>query len=172
MSAKNKVIFTILLLFIPLVLGIGHRVYYHGKDSLGLVFFRKHKKNSQNNYRQGYEHTLRDSIKKAEIPENVTHDVKDAPARFIGGEEALKRYLKNEVIYPKGQSAEGSVFVKVRIDEEGYTTDIVITKSMGSAFDKEAIRVINNMPQWEPQITNYKKVKSNPIIIEVAFRKP
>lgn len=101
----------------------------------------------------------------------IKTDKKHQPPLFTGGNEALQRYFKSEVNYPKNQILQGYVFLKMRIDERGHPFGIIITKSMGKEFDEEAIRVIKNMPSWEPQIENHTPVKSSYISIAVPFFK-
>jgi TonB family protein len=173
MSAKTRITIAILLLFIPVVLGIGHRIYNHGKDSF-VFFWKKPRCGSK---KQNYQYTPQEAIKEVPIKETeqdqaINKEIKNAPAHFIGGNEAMQRYIKNEVKYPENQKAQGSVFLKMCIDEQGYTTNITVTKSMGSIFDTEAIRVVETMPIWEPQIKNHKVVKSDFIFVEIPFIKP
>lgn len=176
MSSKIRVTIAVLLLFIPVVLGIAHRIYYHGKGSIVFVW-KKKKCNASDTYQQNYPTTSQETVKELTVKESelsqiVNKEVKNAPARFIGGNEALQRYIKNEVIYPENQTVQGNVILKMRIDEQGYPTDIVVTKSIGNIFDKEVVRVAKNMPAWEPQIKNYQAVKSDYIYITVPFEKP
>lgn len=179
MSAKIRITIAVLLLFIPVVLGIAHRIYYHGKDSFIFIWKKskhdlkdKDKENIDFMGRNGIMEGPIKEIEEVEASENTSKDIKDAPPRFVGGNEALKRYIQSETIYPENQTAQGSVILKIRLDERGSITDITVTKSMGSVFDKEAIKVVENMPLWEPQIKNYKPVKSDFIYVEVPFHRP
>ncbi len=176
MSAKIRITIAVLLLFIPVVLGIVHRIYYHGKDSF-IFIWKKSKHDPKDEYGENNDSIPRHGMMKAPIEEvesseSTSKNIKDAPPRFVGGNEALKRYIQSETIYPENQTAQGSVILKMRLDERGFTTDITVTKSMGSVFDKEAIRVVENMPSWEPQIKDYKPVKSDFIYVEVPFHRP
>lgn len=172
MSAKTRITIAVLLLFIPVVLGIVHRIYYHGKDSF--VFTWKHKiKKQNNNYIEDPETPRKETpVQEVEPIQNIQKDVKNAPPHFPGGDEALQRYIKNEVLYPENQTIQGKVIIKMRLDEKGYPFDISVTKSLGQDFDKEAVRVVENMPAWEPQIKNYQIVQSDFVFVEVPFQKP
>lgn len=61
------------------------------------------------------------------------------------------------------------VIVKFIINKNGEVSDPVILKSGGEPFDKEAIRVINMMPKWEPGENNGQPVDSY-FTIPITFR--
>jgi len=74
-------------------------------------------------------------------------------AEFKGGELGLRRYIAQNVRYPKqAQYAgmEGKVYVKFFIDTDGFVERARIEKSVDSDLDKEALRVVVAMPQWIP----------------------
>lgn len=71
---------------------------------------------------------------------------------FPGGKEAWKEYIKNNLVYPKEtQEAgiKGAVHVSYGINKDGYVSNIFVDKSLHPLLDKEAMRVIANMPQWK-----------------------
>ena len=72
---------------------------------------------------------------------------------FVGGEEALYKYLAENVQYPEDarqMSIKGRVNVKFVVYKDGSIGDISVTKSVYSSLDQEAVRVIRNMPKWIP----------------------
>jgi hypothetical protein len=74
---------------------------------------------------------------------------------FPGGLEGLYNYLKKNIRYPNlcgGYFAGGKVFLSFIIREDGRITDIEVMKGLPEALwcEKEAIRVIQNMPKWKP----------------------
>lgn len=75
---------------------------------------------------------------------------------FPGGPQSLSYYLKNELRYPKKcrkERIEGRSLVRYTIEKDGRVTEVEIMKSSGNKlFDKEALRVIKNMPRWIPGI--------------------
>ena len=73
---------------------------------------------------------------------------------FPGGPHSLSYYLKNELHYPKKcrrERIEGRTLVRFTVERNGKVTEAEILKSSGSKqLDKEALKVIKNMPRWQP----------------------
>lgn len=73
---------------------------------------------------------------------------------FPGGEEALTKYLKDNLKYPKSaikDKIEGVVMVQFIINEYGRIGNkINIVRSLNKACDKETERVIRMFPPWIP----------------------
>ncbi|MGB0165869.1 MAG: M56 family metallopeptidase, partial [Luteibaculum sp.] len=77
----------------------------------------------------------------------------DVNPEFPGGNLALSEYLGNEIKYPKAVEAdqlEGTVFVEFVVDKTGKVRDAKVKKGFATEADEEALRVISNMPNWEP----------------------
>lgn len=73
----------------------------------------------------------------------------------------LYDYFAKEIRYPAEaikDSIQGIVSVSFLIDKEGKPVQIKILNSLGPAFDKEAQRLIENMPMWKPATLNGKPV--------------
>ena len=78
--------------------------------------------------------------------------VEDMP-EFPGGEQALHRYLAQEIKYPtiaQENGIQGRVYVKFVINTDGSVTDVEIARGVDPSLDKEALRVVRNMPKWKP----------------------
>lgn len=76
------------------------------------------------------------------------------PASFPGGHAALLHYLKDNLVAPQNQLKMGEkkvVVAKFVINPDGSATDIRIIQPAGKDFDKEVIRVLKQMPKWQPQ---------------------
>lgn len=75
---------------------------------------------------------------------------------FPGGKDALIRFLKINLVTPEELQVGEKVAVEIRfkVGIDGLVTDLEITKSGGSAFDREVIRVCKKMPRWKPAIQN------------------
>ena len=88
----------------------------------------------------------------------------DVEAEFEGGAEGMKAYLIENTEYPelaRKKGEEGKVYVKFIIELDGSITGIKVLKSSGSKLlDEEAVRVIENMPNWIPAEKDGKKVRS------------
>lgn len=84
-------------------------------------------------------------LKVAEMPPT-------SPA-FPGGLQGLMEYLSSNVKYPKEaeQAAiEGRVVLRFIVEADGSIKDVTVLKSADELLDVEAIRVVENMPKWEP----------------------
>ncbi len=106
------------------------------------------------------EMNINDDIDFSNIPEDIeTNDdpeifivVEDMP-EFPGGMSALGRYIANSVRYPaiaQENRIQGRVFVTFVVNTKGYVQDVKISRGVDPALDKEAIRVIKNLPKWKP----------------------
>ena len=74
----------------------------------------------------------------------------------------INEYIGKSVKYPKSaieRNIEGRVLVKFVVNTDGTISDIKIRKHVSPELDKEAARVIEEMPLWEPGIQDDKKVK-------------
>ena len=72
---------------------------------------------------------------------------------FPGGEEALRDFISKNLRYPifaKENGIQGRVQVSFIVEKDGSLTDFVITQSAHPSLDKEAIRVLQSMPKWNP----------------------
>lgn len=69
------------------------------------------------------------------------------------GWKEYQEYLKKNTIYPdteREKNTSGNVRVSFKVMPDGSLQDFKIIKSMGAAFDEEAIRVIKAGPSWTP----------------------
>ena len=64
---------------------------------------------------------------------------------------------------------EGRVVVKFVIDAEGKVTDPVVMRGVSPSLDAEALRVVGEMPRWEPGRANGEAV-STQYVLPVAFK--
>ncbi len=81
--------------------------------------------------------------------------------KFPGGETALLRYLAQAVKYPeiaRDNNIEGKVYVSFVVNKMGEVTRVKIIRGADPHLDREALRVINSMPLWEPGNQNNKPV--------------
>jgi hypothetical protein len=91
------------------------------------------------------------------------------PAEFVGGKEALNKYLKENLIYPpqaKKDSIEGYFKIALAIDDKGKPifSDFLAEMENCEACEQEALRLINRMPRWNPKTVNDKPTYSSAII--------
>lgn len=79
------------------------------------------------------------------------------PAEFPGGMDALHQYINENMQYPvqaRENGEEGVVMVKFSIDSTGKVCNAIVAHSVSPALDAEALRVINQMPQWKPRVAD------------------
>ena len=84
--------------------------------------------------------------------EEVFFIVEQMP-EFPGGETALREYIAKNVKYPRNAQEigiQGKVYVTFIVDKNGNVTNATIARSVDTALDKEALRVINSLPKWTP----------------------
>lgn len=82
--------------------------------------------------------------------------------QFPGGDDAVEKYLNDELKYPTAaaqQGIQGRVIVQFAINRDGSISDAKIVRSIDEACDKEALRLVNNMPKWIPGKQNNKNVR-------------
>lgn len=72
---------------------------------------------------------------------------------FTGGQDKMYEYLSSNVIYPenaKRRRIEGRVVVTFVVNADGTISDEYVSISQNKFLDAEALRVVRNMPIWEP----------------------
>jgi TonB family protein len=75
----------------------------------------------------------------------------------------LYAYFNDNLRYPPQaikDSIEGIETISFMIDKRGKATNFAITNSLGALFDQEAMRLIRNMPDWNPASLNGEPVAS------------
>lgn len=72
---------------------------------------------------------------------------------FMGGIQALSRFLEKNLQYPaaaRRARVQGKVFLNFVVTKEGEIKDVTILKGMGFGLDEEALRIMSQMPRWAP----------------------
>lgn len=91
---------------------------------------------------------------------------------FPGGKEELFKYLAYNMIYPADAAknkVEGRVLVTFVIGHDGSISNVNVVNSVYPSLDKEAIRVVSEMPKWIPGKANGKTVRVK-YTIPITFR--
>jgi hypothetical protein len=83
----------------------------------------------------------------------------EVPPEFIGGKEALFDYFKNNISYPDDVE-EGVVYVAFVVGSDGEIRDARVFKGVKESMDREALSLINNMPDWDPGLIEGRPVAS------------
>jgi periplasmic protein TonB len=85
----------------------------------------------------------------------------DKMPEFPGGFAAVRRYITDNIIYPKAllsKKITGFVQVRFCVTKEGLVSKISVIKSLDPLADEEAIRVLKSMPRWKPGISQGKHI--------------
>ncbi len=114
-----------------------------------------------------------DSNGKQENPKdkNVYEKVEEVP-QFPGGQDELMKYLSSNLRYPESAAksgTEGRVVCRFIIRASGNVDNVEVLKGVSPDLDAEAVRIIQNMPQWTPGKEKGKAVDVY-FTIPIAFR--
>lgn len=95
--------------------------------------------------------------------EEVFYIVEDMPT-FNGGEPSteFRKYIAQNLQYPEiaaENGVSGRVIVQFAVNKTGQIVDAKIVRSVDSALDKEALRVVMSSPKWTPGKQRGKAVK-------------
>jgi len=92
--------------------------------------------------------------------------------QFPGGEKSMIKFLADHIKYPqmpRKQGIEGQSVYKFAVSPEGKVVRIELIKSLHPLMDKEALRVIRLMPNWEPGLLDGEPVLTY-YTLPVSFR--
>jgi len=104
----------------------------------------------------------------------VDNDNWEKNPRFKGGQIALNKFVRENIIYPESaleNKISGNVAINLTIDEDGNIMESSILKSKGYGLDEEALRLVSLMPPFKPGRKNFKKTIMNKTIV-IHFRLP
>jgi len=95
-------------------------------------------------------------------------------ASFFGGYEKEAEHIAAYIQYPdaaKINKVTGTVLLEISINSFGEVTDIKLIKGIGYGCDEEAIRLIKQMPLFEPALNRGVPVESK-LVRTIRFPKP
>ena len=108
-----------------------------------------------------------------EEEEEVVFMVVEKMPEFPGGQQALFKYLSENVKYPviaQENGIQGRVICQFVVNKDGSIVDVEVVRSGGDAsLDKEAVRVIKSMPKWKAGQQRGKPVRVK-YTVPVSFR--
>lgn len=96
----------------------------------------------------------------------------EQPAEFPGGQEALMKWLSNNIRYPESaqqNGVQGRVTVRFVVEKDGSVSGATILKGVDKDLDAEALRVVKRMPKWQAGKNNGQAVRSY-FTLPVTFR--
>ena len=103
--------------------------------------------------------------------EEVFLVVEESP-KFPGGQKALMKYFSDNVRYPvvaAENGIQGRVICQFTVWKDGTIRDIVVVRGVDKSLDREAVRLIENMPKWNPGKQRGKAVSCK-FTVPVSFR--
>ncbi|MCM1138791.1 MAG: energy transducer TonB [Duncaniella sp.] len=101
------------------------------------------------------------------------YDFVDRQPEFPGGNNELIRFINQERRYPQDayrEGIEGRVLCSFVVNEDGTLSHISVIKGVEESLNKEAVRIISQMPPWLAGAINNTPV---PVycILPIPFRK-
>lgn len=87
----------------------------------------------------------------------------DVEAEFIGGAQALMKYIQTNIQYPPTSiemNEQGKVYLSFVVEPDGSISNVVVERGVSSDLDKEAKRVVRSMPNWKPGESKAKKSRT------------
>ena len=100
------------------------------------------------------------------------HTIVEQMPSFPGGDAALMQWLSSHIKYPAvaaENDIQGRVVCTFIVGKDGAISDVEVIRSIDPSLDKEAVRVISQMPNWLPGRQNGQAVRVK-YTLPVTFR--
>ncbi len=100
--------------------------------------------------------------KVVEEDDQVIFQVVETMPTFPGGDQALFKFLSDNIRYPviaQENGIQGRVICQFVVNRDGSIVDVEVVRSVDPSLDREAIRVIRSMPNWKPGMQRGKAVR-------------
>ncbi len=99
---------------------------------------------------------------KEEAEEAQVFFIVEEMPEFPGGEAALRAFIAKSINYPviaQENGIQGKVYVTFVVDKDGGISEAKIARGVDPSLDKEALRVVNQLPKWKPGKQRGKPVR-------------
>jgi len=120
--------------------------------------------------------SLIDVINEAKV---ITQEKEEEPHRFVdqmpeypGGMEELYNLIRRKLVYPqqaRDYNIQGTTLVEFVVSKDGKVDRVTVKVSSNPILDKEAVRVVSELPKWIPGKMNGKPVNCY-YSIPIAFK--
>lgn len=93
---------------------------------------------------------------------------------FPGGEEALNKYIEDNLRYPEKAREEcisGTVVIRFVVEKDGSVSNVGILREIGGGCGAEGKRIVEGMPKWKPGRQSGKPVRTE-FTLPIQFRLP
>lgn len=110
-----------------------------------------------------------EEVKDVEVP---IVEFPDVEAQFPGGIVEMKRWIAENMVYPQmaiENEQEGTVYVSFVVEMDGSVSNVDISRAIDGDLDREAKRVVRQMPKWNAGEAGGKKVRTK-CVIPIKFQ--
>ena len=117
------------------------------------------------------------SQEKANSSEKKTNNIPEINAMFPGGNDEMRKFTKENLIYPELAELHGNqgrVYVDFIVTKEGEIKDVEVVRGVSAELDEEAVRFVKSMPNWTPAVLNGEKIDVKcriPVVFEFSKEK-
>ena len=111
-------------------------------------------------------------VEEEEVEEEQIFQIVEEPASFPGGMGECMKWLGKNIKYPtisQENGVQGRVIVQFVVNRDGTIVDAKVVRGVDPYLDKEALRVVNQMPKWSPGKQRGKAVRCQ-FTLPVQFR--
>ena len=111
-------------------------------------------------------------VEEEEVEEEQIFQIVEEAASFPGGMGECMKWLGKNIKYPtisQENGVQGRVIVQFVINRDGSIVDAKVVRGVDPYLDKEALRVVNQMPKWSPGKQRGKAVRCQ-FTLPVQFR--
>jgi TonB family protein len=94
---------------------------------------------------------------------NRIYNFADQVAYFQDNQKGLMTYIQKNMEYPQyavDHNIKGKVYLKFVVEADGRVTEVKVIRGVSPCLDREAVRVISEMPNWVPGKMEGKNVAS------------
>lgn len=115
---------------------------------------------------------INDSVLITNQDGDFVYDFVEEMPSFPGGEEGLKKYIADHLVYPKRLKKDGiggKVFVAAIIEKDGEVTHETAYQGIHKKLEFEALKLVQGMPNWIPGKNKGKDVRVK-VVIPVEFK--
>lgn len=100
--------------------------------------------------------------KQPEIQEEII-EFPDVEASFPGGAAAMQKWISQNVQYPQTSiemNEQGRVYMSFVVEPDGSISNIAVERGVSPDLDREAKRLLRQMPAWNPGEAKGKKART------------
>ena len=111
-------------------------------------------------------------VEEEDVEEQQIFQVVEEMPEFPGGIGECMKWLSKNIKYPtisQENGVQGRVTIQFTVNKDGSIVDAVVVRGVDPYLDKEALRVVGQMPKWKPGKQRGKEVRVR-YTLPVLFR--